>query len=234
MWARRAVGHGRGRAGGCAGRAPSPLGAPTAAGRPPGQGASAACPQVRGQAPECHQPLLRGSSKDKTEKESPKSSRATHKSSNSGAAAGEPLRPQRGRAGPRHCVLAFSSSSLCTVLYSRSKCWGQREGASEVTRGREQTPPPKTPGPPARSPASGQDVPGRALPAHLHGRVGHSEVGADADGQEQVKNGWFDPGGREGEGSGAWGGHGPRGRPARRRRRPRRALAIPRTTAPGK
>lgn len=72
--------------------------------RPPGRGASSPRPHTRGQ------PLLRGSSKDKAEKESPKSSRATQKSSNSGCGRGRAPPAAAGGGGPRHCVLAFSSS----------------------------------------------------------------------------------------------------------------------------
>lgn len=74
---------------------------------------------VRGLAPELYPMLLRGSSKDKQEKEPPKSSRATQKNSVI-RGFGEPLQAKGGGeggrqgpmvlAGPRHCVLAFSSS----------------------------------------------------------------------------------------------------------------------------
>ena len=64
-----------------------------------------------------------------------------------------------------------------------------------------------------QSPASrqdgGKDSLGQATPpirapcAHLDCRVGHAEVGANADCQEEVKNGWFDPGqGSQGSGEG--------------------------------
>lgn len=48
--------------------------------------------------------------------------------------------------------------------------------------------------PPPREPC----LPPEPPPAHLDRRVGHPEVGADADGQEQVEDGGLDPEGKGG------------------------------------
>lgn len=62
------------------------------------RGSATACSQVRGLAPELYQMLLQGSSKDKKEKEPPKSSRATQKSSVI-RGFGEPLQAKGGGEG---------------------------------------------------------------------------------------------------------------------------------------
>lgn len=82
----------------------------------------------------------------------------------------------------RHCALALSSS-LCTVLYSTWKCWWGERCMRDRESGR----------------AGGSEccpTQGNCTAAHLDGRVRHGEVRPNAQGQQQVEDGWLDPEGQ--------------------------------------